>query len=132
MIESLNTLKSLEELQLHFTGIGVKECKALSELLSSSTCLKFLDITSLRINDDDSEDDAVLLSNAVELIISKLSCTELVTLVMIFPHFSVENAISLASVLKTNCTLVELNLAQCNINSVGACNLASALHENRT
>ena len=47
-------------------------------------------------------------------------------------HFSLQNTISLASVLRTNHTLVYLNLADCKIDSEGACQLASALGTNDT
>ena len=44
LIRSLTALNSLEELDLHWTAIGVEDCRALSELLSSSTSLKYLDV----------------------------------------------------------------------------------------
>ena len=122
LITSLTANNSLEELLLEETGIGVEDCRALSELLSSSTCLKVLYIG---IND--------LPSEAVELIISGLHHnTTLERLVMWFSRFSFQNTISLASVLRTNHTLVHLNLGSCNIDSDGACQLASALCTNDT
>ena len=47
-------------------------------------------------------------------------------------HFSSQNTISLASVLETNHTLIDLTLSQCHIDSDGACQLASALCTNDT
>ena len=47
-------------------------------------------------------------------------------------HISLQNTISLASVLRTNHTLVHLNLGQCDIDSDGACQLVSALCTNDT
>ena len=48
-------------------------------------------------------------------------------------HFSLQNTISLASVLRTNQTLVYLDLEQCNIDdSDGGCQLACALCTNDT
>ena len=96
---------SLEQLWLYETGIGVEDCKALSELLSSSRSLKELDINS---ND--------LPPEAVELIISGLHLnTTLTKLNMNFSYFSLQNTISLASVLRTNHTLVCLNLIDCEM-----------------
>ena len=119
LITSL-THNSLKSLQL--TGIGVKDCRALSELLSSSTSLKKLDIGW-----------SDLPRKAVELIISGLHHnTTLEGLDMFESHFSCQNAISLASVLRTNHTLVYLNLGDCDIDSDGACQLASALCTNDT
>ena len=110
---------SLEVIALNKTGIGVEDCRALSELLSSSTSLKWLAI---------SEND--LPPGAIELIIHHSST--LTKLYVSNNCFSLQNTISLASVLKTNCTLVHLDLGQCNINSDGACELVSALHANNT
>ena len=120
LITSLTAHNSLEELGLGMTGIGVEDCRALSELLSSSTSLKMLNISG---ND--------LPPEAVELIISGLHHnTTLNMLVMFGSHFSLRNTISLASVLRTNHTLVHLDLEQCNIDLYGACQLASALCTN--
>ena len=121
LITSLIAHKSLEELTLGWTGIGVEDCQALSELLSS-TSLKKLDISWNH-----------LPLEAVELIISGLHHnTTLKRLDMGCSHFSLQNIISLASVLKTNHTLVYLNLARCNFYSDRACQLASALCTNHT
>ena len=120
LITSLTAHKSLEELGLGFTGIGVEDCQALSELLSSSTSLKKLDIS-----------DNDLPPEAVDLIISGLHHnTTLEWLIMWNSHISLQNTISLASVLRTNHTLVHLSLAKCDIDSDGACQLASALTTN--
>ena len=121
LITSLTAHNSLE-LHLSDTGIGVEDCQALSELLSSSTSLKKLDIS-----------ENYLLSEAVELIISGLHHnTTLTWLNMNLSHFSLQNTISLASVLRTNHTLVYLDIRQCNIDSDGACQLASVLCTNNT
>ena len=122
LMTSLTAHNSLEELKLCGTGIGVEDCRALSELLSLSTTLKELDISH-----------NTLPPEAVELIISGLHHnTTLKWLNMWGSHFSLQNTISLASVLRTNHTLVYLSLAQCNIDSDGACQLASALRTNDT
>ena len=121
LIRSLTALNSLKLFGLNSTGIGVEDCQALTELLSS-TSLKLLSIC---------END--LPQEAVELIISGLCHnTTLEYLNMSDSHFSLQNAISLASVLRTNHTLVYLKLVRCNINSDGACQLASALCTNNT
>ena len=120
LITSLTAHNSLKSLQL--TGIGAKDCRALSEILSSSTSLKELDIGW-----------SDLPSEAVELIISGLHHnTTLEGLDMFDSLFSLQNTISLSSVLKTNHTLVDLNLGLCNIDSAGTCQLANALCKNDT
>ena len=122
LITSLTAHNSLEELELGGTGIGVEDCRALSELLSSSTSLKALIIS-----------DNNLPPEAVELMVSGLHHnTTLERLNMWGSHFSSQNTISLASVLRTNHTLVDLNLVSRNIDSDGACQLASALCTNDT
>ena len=120
LITSLTAHNSLEELLLATTGIGVEDCRALNGLLLSSTIFK-----KFQISDND------LPPEAVELIISGLHHnTTLERLVMWHSHFSLQNTISLASVLRTNHTLVDLSLGQCDIDSDGACQLASALCTN--
>ena len=121
LMTSLTAHNSLEELLLDKTGIGVEDCRALSELLSS-TSLKKLDISHNTLSPE-----------AVELIISGLHHnTTLMELAANESHFSLQNTISLASVLRTNHTLVDLDLGRCNIDSDGACQLASALCTNDT
>ena len=117
-----HTSNSLEELLLYETGIGVEDCRALSELLSSCTRLRDLQIWG-----------NALPPEAVELIISGLHHnTTLENLDMWGSHFSLQNTISLASVLRINHTLFYLNLERCDIDSDGACQLASALCTNKT
>ena len=121
LIASLKAHNSLQ-LSLTNTGIGVEDCRALSELLSSSTSLMELNIGY-----------NALPPEAVELIISGLHHnTTLKKLNTSNSHFSLQNTISLASVLRINHTLVHLDLGQCNIDSDGACQLASALCTNDT
>ena len=118
---SLITHNSLEELWLFKTGIGVEDCRALREILLS-TSLKMLNI---------SHNDLPL--EAVELIVSGLHHnTSLEKLEMCDSHVSLQHTISLAHWLKTNHTLVNLSLANCNIGSDGTCQLASALCTNDT
>ena len=126
LITSLKDHNSLEELVLGKTG--VENCRALSELLSSSTTnLKKLDVGHTL------GDRNALPPSAVELIISGLHHnTTLEWLNMWCSHFSLQNTISLALVLSTNHTLVDLSLADCDIDSDGACQLASALCTNDT
>ena len=70
---------------------------------------------------------------AVEQIISGLHHnTTLTKLDMNFSYFSLQNTISLASVLRTNHTHVCLNLRDCEIDSEGACKLANGLSTNDT
>ena len=135
LMTSLTAHNSLEELFLGKTGIGVEDCKALSELLSSSTTLKKLSFKdhTRHFSHDDGISCYRLPSEAVDLIISGLHHnTTLVSLSLRGSHFSLQNTISLASVLRTNCTLVSLGLNCCNIDSDGTCQLASALCANDT
>ena len=68
---------------------------------------------------------------AVELIINEFHHSTLRLLGMSNSHFSLQNTISLASVLRaTPNAFHNLNLGQCNIDSDGACQLASALCTN--
>ena len=122
LIMSLTAHNSLQHLNLRINGIGMEECRALSKLVSSSTPLKWLDIGENKI-----------LSEAVELIISKLHCNATLVRLDIYRNdFSLQNTSSLASVLRKNRTLAILNLGDCNINSDGACWLANALCTNDT
>ena len=98
----------------------MEDCRALSELLSSSTSLKVLDIS-----------DYNLPPEAVNLIISGLHRNSTLKWLDMY-YFSLQNTILLASVLRTNHTLVYISLAQCRIDSDGACQLASALCTNDT
>ena len=138
LIASLTAHNSLEELMLYNTGIGVRDCLALRELLSSSTNLK-----KLIIGNDDGDFDSDVNSDfiswnalppeAVELIISGLHHnTTLKKLDMSNSHFSLLTIALLASLLETNHTLVYLKLSNCNIVSDVTCLLASALCTNDT
>ena len=101
LITSMTVHDSLEMLYLDKTGIGVEDCKVLSELLLSSKSLKKLDISGNN-----------LPLEAVELVVSGfLHDTTLEDLNMNNSQFSLQNTISLASLLRTNHTLVGLNLA---------------------
>ena len=121
LIESLITNKiSLEQLWLTRI-VGVEDCQALSELLSSTN------LEQLYIGDNSLSPDAVEL-----IFIGLHNNTALEWLDMNGSYFSFQNTISLASVLRTNHTLVDLDLCHCNIDSDGACQLASALITNDT
>jgi len=113
---------ALELLVLESTAIGLEDCRALGQLLSSSTTLTWLDIAGNNF-----------CPEAIELIINGLSHnTTLKGLNLAGSQFSLQNSKSLASVLKTNDTLVELHLLVCNIDSDGACQLANSLCTNST
>ena len=120
LMTSLMTHNSLEKLLLDNTGIGVEDCQALSDLLFSCRSLKELDI---RFNN--------LPPEAIQLIINGLhDNTKLEKLYMWGSHFSLQNATSLASVLRTNKSLAYLDLEHHNTD--GACHLASAVCTNDT
>ena len=122
LIESLCTLNCFRELNLGSTGLGVEDCRALSELLSSSASLEKLCIA---YNHPPPE--------AVELIISGLHHnTGLKELGMSTSKFSTKNCVSLAAVLNQNHSLVRLNVISCSIGSEGAISLADALRTNDT
>ena len=135
LITSLTAHNSLEKLMLDNTGIGVTDCLALGELLSSSASLK-----KLIIGNDDSNFDSDVNSDynalppeAVELIINGLHHnTTLKKLDMSNSHFSLLIITLLASLLETNHTLVYLKLGYCNIVSDGTRLLANALCTNNT
>ena len=139
LIKSL--MKSnVEELSLTYTRIGVEDCRALAKLLSSFTDLeklhrntselcKIMSLQLLKI------DGNYLPPEAVELIINEFHHSSLVNLDidMSDSQFSLQNTISLGSVLRTNPNaFIRLSLMHCNIDSDGACQLASALHANDT
>ena len=137
LMTSLTAHNSLETLRLDNTGIGVEDCLALGELLSSSTSLK-----KLIIGNDDSDFNSdvnsfigwnALPPVAVELIIRGLHHnTSLERLDMWGLHFSLQTVALLALLLEESHTLVYLKLSNCNIDSDGACLLVSALCTNDT
>ena len=112
----------IELLLLYDTGIGVPDCHALCELLTSSSSIQRLDI-----------DGNNLSSESVASIITGLSHnSSLTTLDISKSHFSMTNVASLSSVLKdcSKCTLTKLKLQGCQISSEGAVELATALSTN--
>ena len=114
----------VKRLRLYNTGIGEPDCDTLCELLKSSHSLQHLNI-----------DQNNLSSESVASIITGLSHNSSLTYLNISnSHFSTANVDSLASVLKdhSKCTLTELNLEDCHINSKGAVKLAAALCKNTT
>ena len=120
LITSLTKVSTIRELDLTWTGIGVEDCKALSELLATSKYIKVLDISGLP-------------SDSIQLIIDGLSHnTSLEKLNMRWSIFSSENVLHLASVLRMNTRLKELNIGFCNIQSSDSVHLAKALGENTT
>ena len=122
LIRSLCTLNYFRKLDMGLTGLGVEDCRALSELLSSSASLGELYIYSNH-----------LPLEAVELIIGGLHHnTGLKKLEMSTSKLTTENCVSLAAVLNQNHSLVRLNVANCSIGSEGAISLADALRTNNT
>ena len=110
-------VNNLEELTLDATGIGVEDCHALSELLSSSQTLRTIFIS---YND--------FLPEAVEHIITGLKHhTMLEELDMRRSQFNLPNCISLASVTQPP---RHLYLDYCHIDDEGAIELARLLDLN--
>ena len=119
---SLTALRSLEVLNLVWTGIGedLKDCQALCKLLSPLVSLRKLCVSHLPCE-------------SVELIINHVDGnTTLESLYMADSYFSFKVVNSLASALRRNHTLVDLNLRRCSIDSDGACRIAGALCTNST
>ena len=109
-------------LSLWSTGIGEPDCEALCELLKSSHSLQLLRIG---LNN--------LSSESVACIITRLSHNSFPTKLDISnSHFSMANVVSLASVLRDQCTLTDLVLQDCLISGQGASELAAALCKNST
>ena len=122
LITSLSKFSTIRELDLSATGIGLEDCKALSELLATSKCIKVYTIYG--------EDDE-LSPDSVQLIVDGLfHNTSLEKLEMSFSNFSSENVLHLASVLRVNTRLKELDIKYCNIQSTDSVHLAKALEEN--
>ena len=117
---SHNTFKSLT---LPMPGIGLPECEALTQWLSSPTCsLEELDIE-------------YLTSEATQLIITNLcqNCTlPLVKLGLRFCHIGPEGACEIAGTLCGNTVLEYLDLSYNPIGDEGATALADMLPHNKT
>ena len=128
LITSLTKFSTIKELDLSDTGIGFEDCKALSELLATSKCIKVLVIC-----DEVGLDEFILSSDSVQLIVDGLSHnTSLEKLIIKYSNFSSENVFQLASVLRVNTRLKELDIGCGNIQSSDSIHLAKALEENTT
>ena len=127
LITSLTKFSTITEMYLAHTGIGLEDCKALSELLATSKYIKVLDIGNEEL------DNPRLSPDSIHLIIDGLSHnTSLEKLDICVSNFSSENVLHLASVLRANARLKELDIRYCNIQSSGSVHLAKALEENTT
>ena len=124
---AVSLLKSPLAHRLHhfsLTVTGVEDCRALGELLTTPQKLQFLDISA----------GSGLPPEAMELIITGLqNNTKLKRLRVWDFHFSLQNCISLASVLRNHRLLFALWLQHCSIDDAdGASELASSLFRNDT
>ena len=111
----------VRQLLLSNTKIGIPDCEALCELLKSCHSLQRLDI-----------DHNNLSSESVASIITGLChSTSLTNLDISSSHFSIENVVTLASIVKeqSKCILTELRLQDCHISGQ---ELATALFQNST
>ena len=100
------------------TVTGVEDCRALGELLSSSHYLQRLEISA----------SSGLPPEAVELIITGLQHNTALEILCAWQlRFSLQNCISLASVLRTHLFLSNFMLADCSFAADGASDLARAL-----
>ena len=121
VIRALHVSK-VSALELIDTGIGVPDCKVLSELLKSSDLFQGLFMYQNNLS-----------SESVASIITGLSHnSSLTTLNISNSHFSMENVISLASLLRSQsqCALTKLRCEDCQISSEGAVEIANALCNN--
>ena len=116
LITSLIGHNSLKELSLPGISFGVEGSRSLRKLLSTSTTIKKLLIWSLS-------------TEAFKLIISGLQDNTSLEELSSFSDFSLQTSITLASVLKTNHSLVSLYLSGSDINLY---HLARALCTNNT
>ena len=116
LIKTLHSHNILKALNLNNTGIGLPECAALAQWLSSPTCsLEVLDIG--RNN---------LTSEVTELIITNLcqNCT----LCILFISYSEITSQLLPTLFCP--PLIELDLKMCHIGPEGACEIATTLQSN--
>ena len=112
----------LKYLNLYGTGIGEEDCASLT-ILISSTDLETLDVSknNLSSNSVTSIMNGILQNNTIR------------TLWMSSSQFSVDNCTSLSSILQQPmCQLKKLSIAWCNIDSVGALQLAAGLTHNQS
>ena len=123
---AVSLLKSPLAHRLHcfsLTVTGVEVCRALGELLSSSRNLQRLEIGA----------GSVLPPEAVELIITGLQYNTALRLLIVWQlHFSQQNCITLAAVLRTHRFLSGPHLFNCSVNADGVSALATALSRNTT
>ena len=120
LIQSLTKFNAIRGLNLNGTGIGLDDCKALSELLASSK------IRELDVGGSNS-----LSPDSIQLIIGNISHnTSLEKLLMNCSNFCSENVLSLASVLTVNTRLKELQILHCGIQSSDSVHIAKALEKN--
>ena len=105
LITSLTKFSIIRELHLYRTGIGFEDCKALNELLASSTATKALE---------------------------ENTTTQLDTLDLTHNQIGSESAVAFAEVLKKNQCLKSLNLNDDSVGVEGALELIESLKHNTT
>lgn len=114
-----SSLSKCALLSLFSTSVGLEDSRALAELLHSPMAFDTIYIGGNKLNSE----SAYLLLEAVR---------NHQTLKHLFIAGAALSPPQLASVLKDNETLVELDIRYCSIGSAGACELAEALKENTT
>ena len=118
----ITSLTTTRQLNLTGTGIGLEDCKALSNFLASSNNIKIFDAKNNFLSPD-----------SIQLIIKGISYnSSLEKLYMCDTYFSSGNILNLASVLKVHVSLKNLDLWRCNIQSSDSVQLANALEESTT
>ena len=118
LITALTKFSPIRELDLQYTGLGREDCNALSELLATSKYIVVLDSNGL-------------LSSSIQLIVDGLSHNSSLEKIGIREsNFSSENVLHLASVLRMNTRLKELDIQWCAIECSGSVHLAKALEDN--
>ena len=102
LITSLIKISTIRELHLQYTSVAFEDCNALSELLASSMCMEVLNIGGNRLYPD-----------SIKFVVDGLSHNTSLEKLDMRSKFSSENILSLASVLRVNTTLKELDIRHC-------------------
>ena len=122
LITSLTKFSTIRELDLRATGIGFKDCKALSELLATS---KYIEVLNIGGND--------LSSDSIQLIVDGLSHNASLEMLEVNNNpVRSESAVTFADMLATNKSLAILNMIECSIQGESAVCLAMAMEKNST
>ena len=146
LIKTLHSHNILKSLELFNTSIGLSECAALAQWLSSPTCsLEVLDIGGNSLTSEATELIITTLcqnctlrglsisgSEIASQLLTPVVCLPLVKVDLIQCHIGPEGACEIARTLNSNTVLEELYLSYNPIGDRGATALADMLLHNRT